>query len=126
MSDKETARERARALYAQRDVIPNQKLSPLENLAFTVAFDAGWAARSEASAWVPIRSAEDLPKIDDCYETTQDLEDGDEPISWPLHYHAKTKQWFEDVDHTEPFNHPVLAWKERTSPYTADSGNGDE
>ena len=67
--------------------------------------------------WVEIRSEADLPKVGDCYETTQDLEDGGEPMSWPLHYDARTKQWFEDIELKQVFEHPVLAWKNRCKPY---------
>lgn len=99
----------------------------LERLISDIDFGL-WAGYDHAAAelrWIPV--SERLPELGDCYMTTQDLEDGEGVMSWPLHYESKTKKWFQDIDHKEPFDHPVLAWQERPKPYTEPADNiGEE
>ena len=92
----------------------------------SVACDcAGYDHAAAELRWIPV--SERLPELGDCYMTTQDLEDGEGVMSWPLHYESKTKKWFQDIDHKEPFDHPVLAWQERPKPYTEPADNiGEE
>lgn len=80
--------------------------------------------KAEADRWIPV--SERLPDLGDCYMTTQDLEDGEGVMSWPLHYDANSKRWFQDIDHKEPFNNPVLAWQERPAPYLEQAEGGEE
>jgi len=87
--------------------------SPYRDL-LNALFDAGWAARSEASAWVPIRSAEDLPKGTPRFYIWQSKYN-------PNRMHVEARCSESPVMVKQTLDN-YIAWRELPSPYTADSG----
>lgn len=56
-----------------------------------------------------------LPEIGGFYITTQDIDDGEPPLTWPLNFNVGQKKWFRDIDEKdEEFG--VLAWMELPKP----------
>ena len=117
MSERDKAVEEAQTWLSKRDWVSTESL-----VEFAIRYHA--KRNAEAEKWIPV--SERLPDLGDCYMTTQDLEDGEGVMSWPLHYDAKSQRWFQDIDHKEPFDHPVLAWQERPSPYLEQAEGGEE
>lgn len=63
--------------------------------------------------WIPVSKR--LPDLSDFYITTQDLEDGEPPLTWPFYFSSKTKKWFRDMDEKdEEFN--ILGWQIKPKP----------
>ncbi len=84
------------------------------------SFDAGWNARG--SQWVAVKSADDLPKVFNWYEATVE-----ETESLGTFRYVDILCFGHSVERGNcwtnlPEDCRVIAWRERSKPYTADSG----
>jgi len=111
MSDKETALEKA-----YQESYKSDRAYP-----YTSGFDAGWAARSEASAWVPIESG--LPESDGSYPVIERKCNGTTEKVFEqltLAWFISRKQIFVTLDGSNLVN--VVAYIPTPIPPYADSG----
>jgi len=133
MSDKETANKYQGGLgdrpmqhawirYADEQEVPHDHE---DEDAFKYGFDAGrdfGAARSEASAWVPVEVG--LPNEGvKCLVTVLSYGSRIPVIEAYVVYRGEDGSWYCEGDNSR-YEDDVIAWMPLPSPCTADSGNG--
>lgn len=118
------AREEALEAAMQRAFISDAE-SRTNREYVTEIFDAG-AAYARGSQWVAVKSADDLPKVFNWYETTVEEAGSLGTFRYVdilyFGYSVERGNYWTNL----PEDCRVIAWRERSKPYTADSGQEGE